>query len=106
MVDKFHREISARCAKAFDFLAAHTCINRAICIGLDRFGYNGLGGGASGTINVHVIDEETRVQLFGRPMKRDIRETLLRLAGGGIALGLGGMLNLLKVIKAIRIALK
>jgi putative radical SAM enzyme (TIGR03279 family) len=36
-------------------------------------------------VSVHVIDEDTRVKLFGRPMKRNIRETLLRLAEGGIA---------------------
>jgi putative radical SAM enzyme (TIGR03279 family) len=37
-------------------------------------------------VSVHVIDEKTRVELFGRPMRRKIGETLLRLAEGGIAI--------------------
>ncbi|MGD8415149.1 MAG: DUF512 domain-containing protein [Candidatus Latescibacterota bacterium] len=36
-------------------------------------------------VSVHVIDEEVRKTVFGRPMKRRITDTLLRLAEGGVA---------------------
>jgi putative radical SAM enzyme (TIGR03279 family) len=36
-------------------------------------------------VSVHVVDPDVRVRVFGRPMKRNILETLARLAGGGIA---------------------
>jgi putative radical SAM enzyme (TIGR03279 family) len=35
-------------------------------------------------VSVHVVDEETRKTVFGRPMKRRITDTLRRLAEGGI----------------------
>ncbi len=35
-------------------------------------------------VSVHVVDEAMRRFIFGRPMKRRITETLLRLADGGI----------------------
>jgi len=35
-------------------------------------------------VSVHVIEESMRRFIFGRPMKRDIRETLLKLAEGDI----------------------
>jgi putative radical SAM enzyme (TIGR03279 family) len=35
-------------------------------------------------VSVHVIDEEIRKRVFGRPMKRRIVETLRRLAEGGV----------------------
>lgn len=37
-------------------------------------------------VSVHATDEDARRGLFGRPMKRDIMETLGRLAEGGIRL--------------------
>lgn len=36
-------------------------------------------------VSVHVIDEDARRFIFGRPMKRDIVDTLTKLAEGGIA---------------------
>lgn len=36
-------------------------------------------------VSVHVVEDAMRRFIFGRPMKRDIRQTLLRLAEGGIA---------------------
>jgi len=35
-------------------------------------------------VSVHVVEDAMRRFIFGRPMKRDIRETLLQLAEGGI----------------------
>lgn len=35
-------------------------------------------------VSVHVIDEELRKRVFGRPMKRDIVDTLRRMAEGGV----------------------
>ena len=35
-------------------------------------------------VSVHVVDEERRKRVFGRPMKRRITDTLCRLAEGGI----------------------
>ena len=36
-------------------------------------------------VSVHVVDPDMRRYIFGRPMKRDILDTLRRLAEGGIA---------------------
>jgi putative radical SAM enzyme (TIGR03279 family) len=36
-------------------------------------------------VSVHVVDEAMRPRIFGRPMKRNILDTLRRLADGGIA---------------------
>jgi putative radical SAM enzyme (TIGR03279 family) len=36
-------------------------------------------------VSVHVVNEEVRPRVFGRPMKRNIMDTLRRLAEGGIS---------------------
>ena len=37
-------------------------------------------------VSVHAVDRDVRERLFGRPMKRDIIETMKRLADGGITM--------------------
>jgi len=37
-------------------------------------------------VSVHALDRDARERLFGRPMRRDIRRTLRRLADGGVTM--------------------